>query len=263
LHDCGGNFKKPNAERLQLNAFLTIFHAKIFPRQPPTVNQMNALTFDQSITDSALDPHPSHILRYFALFFSVLFHPLLISTYVFAFLIYIHPAAFEGMNMHTKNLRMISVVLYSVFFPGFSLFLAWRLKLIKGLSLNNRQDRLVGFIVTMFFYFWTSYVFRNLPDTPPVAAHFVLGTFLVVCATWMCTIFYKVSMHAAAMGGLIAFYVLFGRVDPYISGLYLTIPILIAGIVCTSRLILGSHNRFEMVSGFFVGIFAQSVAWLF
>jgi len=158
---------------------------------------------------------------------------------------------------------MFSMVLFTIFFPALSLFLAWRLKLIKNLSFENRQDRLVGFIVTMFFYFWASYVFRNLPDIPPVAAHFVLGTFLSVCGAWMCTIFYKVSLHAVSIGGLITFFILFGREDPYVSGLYLVIPILVGGIVCSSRLILGAHTRFEMVTGFFVGILAQSIAWLF
>ena len=157
---------------------------------------------------------------------------------------------------------MLSLLLFTVFFPCFSLFIAWRLKLIRSLSLENRQDRLVGFIVTMFFYFWASYVFRNLPDTPPVAAHFILGTFLAVCGAWMCTIFYKVSIHAVAMGGLVSFAILFSRQDVYTSGFYLTIPILVAGIVCSSRLILGAHNRFEMVSGFLVGIIAQMVSWL-
>jgi hypothetical protein len=213
--------------------------------------------------NSVLESHPSNMVRFWAHLFSVLFHPLLISVYTMAFLIYIHPAAFEGIDSQIKNMRMLSMVLFTVFFPAFSLFLAWRLKLIKNLKLENRQDRLVGFIVTMFFYFWASYVFRNLPDTPPVAAHFILGTFLAVCGAWMCTIFYKVSLHAVAMGGLITFFILFGNSDPFVSGLYLAIPILISGIVCSSRLILGAHNRFEMVSGFFVGILAQSIAWLF
>src|ERR1700681_4804461 len=220
-------------------------------------------TFEYTKYTSAAELHPSHTLRVFARFFSVLFHPLLISAYIFAFLIYIHPAAFEGVDPHTKNLRMFSIVLFTIFFPGFSLFLSWRLKLIKSLSLDIRQDRLVGFIVTMFFYFWASYVFRNLPDTPPVAAHFVLGSFLAVCGAWMCTIFYKISLHAVAMGGLIAFVILFGIQDPYVSGLYITSPILVGGIVCSCRLILGAHNPFEMVTGFFVGILAQCLAWLF
>jgi hypothetical protein len=224
---------------------------------------MNAFTYDYSNANSTLEKHPSVPVRFFAHVFSVIFHPLLLSAYVFGFLIYLHPAAFEGFDKHTKNLRMLSMILFTVIFPAFSLFIAWRLKLIRNLSLENRQDRLVGFIVTMFFYFWASYVFRNLPETPPIAEHFVLGTFLAVCGAWMCTIFYKISLHAVAMGALIAFFVLFGQADPFVSGLYLALPVLIAGFVCTSRLILGAHNRFEMVSGFIVGILAQSIAWLF
>ena len=221
-------------------------------------------TASYELTGTAvIEPHPSRMLRFFARLISILFHPLLISAYIFAFLIYIHPAAFEGVDRHIKNLRMLSIILFTLFFPGISLFIAWRLKLVKNLSLDNRQDRLVGFIVTMFFYFWASYVFRNLPDTPPVAAHFILGTFLAICGAWMCTIFYKVSLHAVAMGGLISFFILFGRQDPYVSGLYLTLSVLVSGIVCSSRLILGAHNRFEMVTGFFVGLIAQSIAWLF
>jgi hypothetical protein len=222
---------------------------------------VNSTSYELPASSHA-EPHPSRTLRFFAHLFSILFHPLLISAYVFAFLIYLHPAVFEGVDMHVKNLRMISIILFTIFFPGISLFLAWRLKLVKSLSLANRQDRLVGFIVTMFFYFWASYVFRNLPDTPPSVAHFVLGTFLAVCGAWMCTLFYKISLHAVAMGGLISFFILFGRQDPFVSGLYLTLPVLITGIVCSSRLILGAHNRFEMVTGFFVGLMAQALAWL-
>lgn len=208
-------------------------------------------------------PHPSPVVRGFAHFFSILFHPLLISAYVMAFLIYLHPAAFEGVDRHTANLRMLSVLLFTLFFPALSLFLAWRLRLVKSLSLENRNDRLVGFIVTMFFYFWTSYVFRNLPDTPAPAAHFLLGTFLAICAAWLCTIFYKVSLHAVAMGGLIAFALLFSHVDDFTTGVYIAVPVLVAGLVCSSRLIMGAHNRFEMISGFMIGFLAQALAWIF
>src|SRR5579864_9492422 len=220
-------------------------------------------TASEYLHRSSFDKHPSSAVRFFARLFSILFHPLLISSYVFAFLIYLHPAVFEGVDPHTRNLRMFSMVLFTIFFPAISLFLAWRLKLIKNLSLENRQDRLVGFIVTMFFYFWTSYVFRNMPDVPAVAAHFVLGTFLAVCGAWMCTIFYKISLHAVAMGGLISFSILFAHEDPYASGLYLVLPILICGLVCSSRIILGAHTRFELITGFFVGIAAQAIAWSF
>jgi len=224
---------------------------------------MNTSVYHQSPSQAAIAPHPSRTARRFAHFISILFHPLLISAYVMAFLIYLHPAVFEGVDRHTANLRMLSILLFTLFFPALSLFLAWRLKLVRSLSLENRNDRLVGFILTMFFYFWTSYVFRNLPDTPAPAAHFLLGSFLAICAAWMCTIFYKVSLHAVAMGGLMAFSILFSQTDPFTNGLYIAVPVFIAGLVCSSRLIMGAHNRFEMISGFVIGFLAQAAAWLF
>jgi hypothetical protein len=224
---------------------------------------MNTQPYEYSTKNSSIEQHPSPTLRRFAYFISILFHPLLISSYTIAFLIYIHPGAFEGVDPRTANQRMLSVLLNGVFYPALSLFLAWRLKLVKSLSLDTRNDRLVGFIVTMFFYFWTSYVFRNQPDTPPAVAHFLLGTFLAVCSAWMCTIFYKVSLHAVAMGGLVAFTILFSQTDPFTSGLYLVVPFLIAGLVCSSRLIVGAHSRFEMASGFIIGLIAQAMGWLF
>ena len=178
---------------------------------PFTPQSANAFSYDYDVSHASAEQHPSGVLRFIAHFISLLFHPLLISLYVFSFLIYFHPSAFEGIDRHTKNLRMVSLVMFTIFFPALSIFLAWRLKLIKKISMQTRQDRLVGFIVTMFFYFWASYVFRNLSDTPVMASHYILGTFLAVCGAWMCTIFFKVSLHAVAMGGLITFFILFGH----------------------------------------------------
>ncbi|HXB29180.1 MAG TPA: hypothetical protein VNW49_05140, partial [Puia sp.] len=73
----------------------------------------------QSSTASATEPHPSRGLRFFAHFFSILFHPILISAYILSFLIYLHPSVFEGVDPHTKNLRMLSIILFTIFFPCF------------------------------------------------------------------------------------------------------------------------------------------------
>ena len=119
-----------------------------------------------SINAGPAQPSSSKALRAAADFFSLVFHPLLISAYVIAFLIYLHPAAFVGVDPHTKLFRMISTVLFTVFYPAVVIFIAWRLKLIRSIKMDNMQDRIVGFMVTMFFYWWTWNVFRNLPDIP-------------------------------------------------------------------------------------------------
>jgi hypothetical protein len=208
-------------------------------------------------------PPFSRGLRAAAHFFSTLFHPLLISTYVVVFLIYLHPSAFAGVDSHTRGLRMASTVLFTLVYPGIVILIASRLKLIRSLAMNNRQDRIIGLMVTMFFYWWTWNVFRNLSDIPEVAVHFTLGSFLAICAGWMCNIFFKISLHALAMGGLCAFFIIFGMNDPFASGLYISIAVLIAGLVCSSRLLLAEHTAFEIFIGLLAGVLTQWFAWLF
>ena len=70
-------------------------------------------------------------------------------------------------------------------------------------------------------------------------------------------------MHAIAMGGMSMFFLLFSFADGFTSGLYLSIFLLVAGIVCTSRLILSSHSLFEIYAGLFIGMLAQFIAWQF
>ena len=201
--------------------------------------------------------------RFYGHFFSVVFHPLLIAGYTFAFLVYIHPDAFSGIDPHIKLLRLLTVLLNTVGFPAFTLFLTWRLKFLHSLKMQTREDRIIAFLTTMIFYWWAWWVMRNLTDLPPVAVRFLLGSFLGICGGWMCNLFYKISMHAIAMGGLFAFFVLLCLGDPYGSGLYLSIVTLIAGAVCTARLIISDHSYFEIVTGLGIGILAQIIAWQF
>jgi hypothetical protein len=149
------------------------------------------------------------------------------------------------------------------FFPLFSVFIARRLGLIRSMQLHTTRDRIIPYVMVMIFYFWVWYVFKNLPDTPSVATHFLLGSFLAICAAWMCNIYYKISMHAVAAGGLFLFFLLFSFNDPYGSGLYLSLATLITGLVCTSRFIVSDHSAFDIYTGLVAGALTQWIAWQF
>ncbi len=202
-------------------------------------------------------------IRWIAHLISYLFHPLFINAYVMAFLIFFHPYAFVGFSHQDKVFRFVNIVLCNTFFPVFAVFLMWRLKLIKSMLLRDQKERIIPYIVAMTFYWWTWIVFKNREGNPPIAIHFLLGSFLAICGGWICNIFFKVSMHAIAMGGALMFFYLFGFNDLQGSGLYISIALVLTGLVCTSRLILAAHSGFEVWSGLFVGLLAQYIAWLF
>jgi hypothetical protein len=203
-------------------------------------------------------------IRFLANFFSWLFHPLFIASYVMFFLIFIHPYVFAGFDQRTKVFRFLHIFLLTAFFPLFAVFLMWRLGLfMQSIYLRTTRERIIPYVIAMIFYWWPWNVFKNLPESPSVTIHFLLGNFLALCGAWMCNIYYKISMHGVAMGGLICFFVLFSFSDGYASGLYISLAFLIAGIVCSSRLIVSDHTKFEIYSGVMVGILGQYIAWQF
>jgi len=209
-------------------------------------------------------PIGNPFIRFLAHFFSYLFHPLFITPFVIYFLIFIHPIAFAGFDQRDKIFRFIAVFFTTAFLPAFSVFLAWRLRLgVQSIQLRTQKERIIPYAIAMIFYWWAWNVYRNLPDIPVASIHFLLGSFLAVCAAWFCNIYFKISMHAIAMGGLVMFFLLFSFTDGFTSGLYLPIAILIGGIVCTSRLILSSHSLFEIYVGLFIGLLTQFIAWQF
>jgi hypothetical protein len=159
-----------------------------------------------------------------------------------------------------KFFRLISVVFSTAFLPALSVFLMWRLKLvITSLQLRTQQERIIPYLVAMIMYFWCWYVWKN-KDSPPEMVLFLLGAFLSVCAAWLLNIPMRVSMHTTSMGALLTFFLILALRDPAFNGVYLSVAILIAGLVCTSRLIVSHHTTTEIYIGLLAGAVSQLVA---
>jgi hypothetical protein len=222
---------------------------------------MNEINIARSLPSPSSGKSPL-VIRLLAQFFSYLFHPLFISTYVMGFLLFVHPYAYTGFLHKAKIFKFLHVLIMNAFFPAFAVFLLWRLEFIRSVYLRTVKERIIPYLIAMIFYWWTWNVFKN-QDNPAFVVNFLLGSFLAVCGAWMCNIYYKVSMHAIAVGGAMMFFFLFSAQDDYASGLYLSVVVLVAGIVCTSRLICSDHTRFQVWSGLFIGILSQWIAWQF
>lgn len=217
-------------------------------------------TIAASKTDSPVAVGP--VIRMLAKTITYLFHPLFISVYVMGFLIFLHPYAFVSFDHRAKVLRFVSIAFTDTFLPLVSVFLMWRLQFVQSMLLRTQRDRVIPYMTVMIFYFWTWNLYRNWNDVPE-GLHFVLGAFLAVCVAFFCNIFFKISMHAVAMGGALMFFVLLGFNDAYASGLYIAVALLATGLVCSSRLILSAHSGYEVWMGLLVGLGTQLMGWYF
>lgn len=204
--------------------------------------------------------HPA--LRTAAKVISIIFHPLFVPVYFGWFLIY-ELRLFPSLEPFQKSLRLIQFAVTYTLFPLAIVLLGRALGFIQTIYLRTQKDRIIPYIATMIFYFWMWYVSKNLGDFPKESVAFSLGAFLAICFGAFVNSFFKVSMHALSMGVIIAWFFVFSFRSSVNFGPYLSIALLVAGIVCTARLINSDHRPFEVYAGLFLGALAQIIAWIF
>jgi membrane-associated phospholipid phosphatase len=198
-------------------------------------------------------------------------------TYMLILLLLVNPYLF-GVNSlsEQKSIKFILTVFFSTFLiPAFAIFMMWRLKLVNTLDMKDKQERIGPFIVTGVFYLW---VYRsvladsNIPTAFLIAA---LGTTMGLFICFLINLFFKISLHAAGVGGLLGMVMivmwlysygsftvhlpLIGEADISINFVLIG-TILIAGVVCTARLLLKAHSQLELYAGFALGLLCQYAA---
>jgi hypothetical protein len=209
-------------------------------------------------------PSPYHpLLRFMAKVVSYIFHPLFVPTYIFLLLMLLVPYEFAGITPWQLKLRLFSVFWLTAFFPAFAVFLLWRLKFSESIFLRTQKERIIPYIITMFFYWWMHYLSRNFADQPAVLKFFYTGIFMATAAGLILNNYYKISLHGMGMGGASMAIVLFAFYYHQPMGLVIAGALLLTGIVATSRFLISDHTQKEVYMGLLVGGLCQAVAYFF
>ncbi len=204
--------------------------------------------------------YPQSYFRIPAKVVSYILHPLFIPTYIFFWLVSRFPFQFTGITPQLLFFREFNVFWITAFFPAFSVFLLWRLKLIDNIHLKTQKERIVPYIITMIFYWWMWYLSRNFTDQPPALQYFYFGIFLTTVFGLIINTFVKISMHAMGMAGAFMFVQLVCFLSQTFLGVDICTITLLTGLVCTSRFLLQTHSNGEVYGGLFIGIISQLIA---
>ena len=207
------------------------------------------------------------MLRAIALLFSLVFHPLLMLTYILVILLIVNPYLFSISNV---SLTVIQIFIYTFIMPAFAVVMMKLLGLVQTWHLEERQERIGPYIVTGIFYLWIFRALLQNPEIPMAYNVFVLGTTISLFIAFIINLFHKISAHAAGMGGLVGMTLITTILFSYGSFsigsfeismvVLLMLAILLSGIVCTSRLLLNAHTLQEIYGGFIVGFSTQFIA---
>lgn len=199
------------------------------------------------------------IIRGLAHVISYIFHPIFVPLYAYVFLAYVHPGYFSGFSELAKKKLMLLLALNAVMFPLLTVLLLKGLGFAQSVMLRTQKDRIIPYIASMTFFFWTQYVLRQQEYVPRILVAFMFGVFISTAAALIANIFHKISMHAIGMGGLIGLFLVIMQQNTMLMTWPLSLAFLLAGLVCTSRLILSDHSNRDIYRGLILGITCQFI----
>jgi hypothetical protein len=218
-------------------------------------NQLKEVSIAESPKQPAWIRLPANLISY-------VFHPLFIPLYIAWFIITVRSYQFAGLTDWFKLTKVLQVFVNCTFLPLVAVLLLKALKFIDSVFLKTQKDRIIPYIISMIFYFWNWYAFKNTYEVKDIVS-MSMAIFNASIFGFLANIFLKVSMHAIAVGVMTTFIALLAFTDSTNLSLYLSFAILIAGVVCTARLIVSDHTQKEIYYGFFIGVLSQLAAHSF
>lgn len=193
------------------------------------------------------------VLRWFAWFFSILFHPLLMLNVGIACILLFHP--YYSSKYYDEQLItfLLYLIINTMVMPLLAILLLKRFKYIDSITIANFKQRALPYIVIALLLGITAYQL-NKNEMNGLPLKFLISAAISLLINAAITLKFGVSSHGISAGGLVG--LLFYTVAiQHISQfeLWLLVSILIAGISGSSRLILGAHTPQQLYWGYGIG----------
>lgn len=194
--------------------------------------------------------------RILSMLFSPFYLPLtgLLSLFLFSYLS-IFPLVY-------KLQVLILVYLFTILLPTVMIHLYRRFQGWNLIELSLRERRMVPYIISIVSYFTCIYL-MELSHMPHFMSSIVVAGLVVQIACAVANIWWKVSTHTAAIGGVAGALFGFAEYLNFNPVWWLCLIFIIAGLVGSSRMVLRQHTIGQVVGGFWLGFFCAAVAILF
>jgi hypothetical protein len=184
-------------------------------------------------------------------FVSVLFHPLFMPLYGLL-VIYSAPTLLSYLPFNMKWAIFMMVIANNVILPLSVATILYSRGVIKSIYADERRERIILLSVTLFLYTLTALLLVKIPVPTFFKAYFV-SIAAVTLVSLIITSFYKISLHSAGVGGVLALAGFMTVQFEVVSMVHVVILLLVAGAVMTSRIGMGKHEPHQVWTGLLTG----------
>lgn len=152
-----------------------------------------------------------------------------------------------------KALILLIVLLGTLLLPRLTIRF-WRQT--NGLKLHHlrlREHRFFPYLVFLLFYAFTLHFLARF-HLPFYMGGILVSSLMIQSACLLINIWWKISVHSAGAGGIIGALVAFSFLFNFNPIWWLSLCIIIAGLVGSSRMLLRQHTLWQVLAGTFLGI---------
>ena len=179
---------------------------------------------------------------------SAVFSPLLVPTYGMALALWLSVLAIIPPSLKWGLTGVVFIITAGI--PAVGIMTMLRTGQVSDAGLNNRTERTVPYIIVTVCYF-ISALFLQRAGLPMWIPLFFAGAGVASVVSIIINRWWKISAHAAAMGGLVA--MLFRMValgqNIYAMEWWITGAILAAGLVMSARVYMKRHTLGQVLAG--------------
>lgn len=194
---------------------------------------------------------------------SILFHPLLMATYMCLLFIVAMPSALEPFRQETFSGLLTLIFLVTFLLPAINILVFKIFGSISSLSMPDRRDRIIPFVFITILYVSMTLLFYwrfRIDFTDNVLKFFVIIDLLAMTSA-IVTFFYKVSVHSIGICGLLGIVLPLNTLSENGALFYPTVGLIVlTGIVMSSRLQLHAHTLREVTVGGVLGFTISFIA---
>ncbi|WP_290158899.1 phosphatase PAP2 family protein [uncultured Duncaniella sp.] len=179
---------------------------------------------------------------------SAVFSPLLVPTYGMVLAAFLTILRMLPSNLLWTAIGITFVITCLV--PVSAIVALYRSGVIKDPALNNRTERFIPYGVVVLCYLGCGFFFYKA-SAPFWLPMFVAGGALATVISTVVNCWWKISAHAAAMGGLVAlvFRIVASHYALFNMNVWLSGVIIVAGLVMTARVYLSRHTLWQVLAG--------------
>ena len=172
---------------------------------------------------------------------SYFFHPMVISTFTFWFIIYQ-----TAISIDKPNFIFFLSFFFSTLLPIVNVLYLKSQGLITDIDASNRKERLLPIAFGALFFLIGFITLRKL-NSPMIIQGIMFCNLINTILVWLITKYWKVSIHTLSIASAITIFWILGYK-------YVIMMFLMLALTTISRILTNSHTLSQSIVGIIIGI---------